>query len=85
MMVAVALAALILAGFVALERRRARFERMFSHHRSLTGPMTIRSFEPDRPIFLTPRGKWHYEMSMKYARASRSPWLPVEPDPPEPE
>jgi hypothetical protein len=28
---------------------------------------------------------WHRQISMKYWAAARRPWLPVEPDPPEPE
>jgi hypothetical protein len=28
---------------------------------------------------------WHFDLTMKYWRAARYPWLPVEPDPPEPE
>jgi hypothetical protein len=31
------------------------------------------------------RIRYYIEMSAKYARAYRSPWLSVEPDPPEPE
>ena len=27
---------------------------------------------------------WHRNIAVKYWRAARSPWLPVEPDPPEP-
>ena len=30
------------------------------------------------------RAAYHAEMRRKYERAARSPWLPVEPDPPEP-
>jgi hypothetical protein len=28
--------------------------------------------------------EWHESMARKYERAARYPWLPVEPDPPEP-
>ncbi len=28
--------------------------------------------------------KYHYDMARKYEHAARYPWLPVEPDPPEP-
>ena len=27
---------------------------------------------------------WNYQLAQKYRRAARYPWLPVEPDPPEP-
>jgi hypothetical protein len=31
------------------------------------------------------RLEWHRRLGEKYRRAASSPWLPVEPDPPEPE
>ena len=34
---------------------------------------------------LAPIDCWHIEMIRKYDRAARYPWLPVWPDPPEPE
>jgi hypothetical protein len=34
---------------------------------------------------ITPRLAYHATMARKYERAARYPWLPVEPDPPEPE
>jgi hypothetical protein len=30
-------------------------------------------------------GGWHTRMGAKYRKLARHPWLPVEPDPPEPE
>jgi hypothetical protein len=35
--------------------------------------------------FDTPTRRWRSGLQAKYERAARSPWLPVEPDPPEPE
>lgn len=32
----------------------------------------------------TPRSTWHMKLAVKYYRAAAHPWLPVEPDPPEP-
>ena len=31
------------------------------------------------------RTRWHLMLRDKYERALRYPWLPIEPDPPEPE
>jgi hypothetical protein len=85
MMVAVAMLAAIMAVGAGLQRRRDRFERLFSHHRGLAGPRVIRSFDPGNPVFKTARGRWHWDLSMKYGEAARYPWLPLPPDPPEPE
>jgi hypothetical protein len=30
------------------------------------------------------QAEWHVQMKVKYERAAARPWLPVEPDPPEP-
>lgn len=84
LMVAVAIVGVVLAIWVGLERRRARFERLFSYHNGLTGPAYRRSFDPFRPGFRTAKGRWHHELSQKYGLAARNPWLPVAPDPPEP-
>ncbi len=35
--------------------------------------------------FDTPTRRWRSGLRAKYERAARYPWLPVEPDPPEPE
>jgi hypothetical protein len=74
MMVAVAILGLSL-GFLA--ERRARFLRVAAQHKSQT----------DWPwAFHLPPGVVSYdiEMQLKYERAARYPWLPVEPDPPRP-
>jgi hypothetical protein len=84
MMVAVAMLAALLAIGAGLQRRQARFERLFSYHRGLAGPMIIHSFDPGSPTSKTASGRWHWDLSMKYADAARRPWLPVAPDPPEP-
>ena len=85
MMVAVAVSALMLGCWAVIVRRRDRFESLASFHRGMTGPMTIRTFAPEAPIFETATGRWHYELARKYDNAARYPWLPVSPDPPEPE
>jgi hypothetical protein len=80
------LAALVvpLVLWAVVERRRARFEHLFSYHRGQAGPVDWRSFVGDTPIFTTEKGRWHDRLAAKYAEAARRPWLPVEDDPPEP-
>jgi hypothetical protein len=83
LMVIVALAAAILAGCAVVTRRRARFERLASYHLSRTGPAHWTSFSGTR--YDTAKGQWHHVLGVKYSDAARHPWLPVAPDPPEPE
>jgi hypothetical protein len=85
LMVTVAVVAVGLATWIGLERRRARFQRLFIYHRTIAGRATIHNLTPDRPYFESARWHWHHELARKYGRASISPWLPVAPDPPKPE
>jgi hypothetical protein len=76
MMVAVALLGLAL-GFLA--ERRARFLRIAARYEQAT--LAYRTYGG----FYMPRGFFYdLEMESKYKRAARYPWLPVMPDPPEP-
>lgn len=84
LMITVAALAAVLAIGTGLQRRKARFERLFSYHRGLAGPTVVRSFDPGTRTFKTARGRWHWDLSMKYADAAQRPWLPVPHDPPEP-
>jgi hypothetical protein len=84
LMLLVAALAIPLALWAVIERRRARFERLFSYHRGLAGPVVWRSFDGATPIFTTEQGRGHDRLAVKYAEAARRPWLPVEDDPPEP-
>ena len=82
MMVVVAVVCVSCAGFVAIKRRRERLEflRQYwwarayreGYHLAFDGGSQAKS---DHYLLL-------YK---KYDRATRYPWLPVEPDPPEPE
>jgi hypothetical protein len=83
LMVAVAIAALAI-GMVARSRRLGE---VATRHRA-------RSFEESQLMprpgggmveLLTKRGEWHRTMADKYERAARRPWLPIPPDPTQPE
>jgi hypothetical protein len=88
LMVAVAIMGLALG----LGARRQRLLSVATRHHRLAMRGALRltgRIGPDgstgpfyRPTAL---GLWHWEISQKYERAARRPWLPIEPDPPEPE
>jgi hypothetical protein len=86
-MIAVVLAALILAAARLLLLSTAYRERAGQYQLGLLG---------STPMLMGPNGShslnrrpsahdlWAERMAEKYLHASRFPWLPVEPDPPEP-
>jgi hypothetical protein len=86
-MIVVALAAPILWAARLLSLSAAYLERANQYRLGLLG---------STPILMGPKGQhsaihrpsryelWERSMAEKYLRASRFPWLPVEPDPPEP-
>ena len=90
-MVVVAVVAVACAASVVSNMRRERFGRIARNH--------LRSAEEHLPIeYRTEPGGYsciltgdeelfafHSAMHRKYERAAFYPWLPVEPDPPEPE
>jgi hypothetical protein len=93
-MIAVAAVALL----CLLEHRRRSFESLAAYHQSkldrfliwqsLDDLTVIRLFHRDLKPLTTDEAKvpnWHEAMARKYRHAARYPWLPVEPDPPEPE
>ncbi len=93
LMVAVAIVAAVLAGLEALRMRRAEFQRVSVLHRrhlltlgrwELLDPVAQRADE-EAQARGDPRKSWHLHLADKYRRAARYPWLPVAPDPPEPE
>jgi hypothetical protein len=83
LMVAVAIVAVLLGLWAGIERRRADFRRIARYHsyRNLGLLVDSRSLTP----LELRRDEWHAALAKKYTRAARYPWLPVEPDPPEPE
>jgi hypothetical protein len=99
MVVAVALVAIPLGATVELKRRSDHFRRLAEGHRqkAIAGWMASRpdgsrgGFYYDRTGMPIPdwerhllRDAWHARLKDKYYQASRRPWFPVPPDPPEP-
>ncbi len=91
MMVAVAIIALLL-GSVAIPRRRAFLQGLADYHAeraritrnshgSIIRPDGVYVHVPLAPPRLA---DYREAMAAKYERAARSPWLPVDPDPPVP-
>jgi hypothetical protein len=90
-MIAVAVVALLTGMAIELRLRRVRFHAMAAHYRD-------KEFNPQFPYISITYKEWeslnrrwpslrpHYvAMRKKYEFAERYPWLPVAPDPPEPE
>jgi hypothetical protein len=91
-MVAVALVALVCAAAAILAERSRRFDRIARQHSELIRPFSWHDLawreESEIEGRLTGSDRvhaWHLEMATKYLHAARYTWLPVEPDPPEPE
>jgi hypothetical protein len=88
LMVLVAIAGLILGAAIPLLERRRRFARIMNSHWAEVDRWALKVglFRPET-IGRSPTAKvgWHAEMASKYRHAARYPWLPVWPDPPEPE
>ena len=93
LMIVAALAALVMWGGRALQERRGRFERrsreeemaalgeiMKCVYRVSPGTTVPQSLFKDFP-----KVRYHEVLVEKYRFAALHPWLPVEPDPPEPE
>ena len=91
-MVAVAGAATILGAAVELQRRHDRFLRLAEHHEASSSITTACGKRPSRTNGLgedvrgwpNARIEWHRRLGEKYRRAASSPWMSVEPDPPQP-
>ena len=83
LLIAVAVVAIGM-GALALWRRSVSLKRQAMHH-ALRGIVleAEAGSGPDAARWHR-RADWHYQMSRKYLAASSRPWLPVEPDPPEP-
>jgi hypothetical protein len=85
LMVAVAIVGVV---YGVMIERHSRFRKLASRHQAegeklLKMPIISFSGSEDDPVVR--RFEWHYSRQLKYERAARYPWLPVAPDPPEPE
>ena len=93
LMVAVAIVAVVIGIGVEVARRRGRYTRLARQHAvvrdelhkflMIVPPSASVEFFGDRKAIAALVG-YHGRMKEKYERAARDPWLPVEPDPPEP-
>jgi hypothetical protein len=97
-LIAVAVPALDMGTIVGLARRRESCRRQAAQHRKLSNDARLYAMsidrryllwgpsEPERAEMATyeRRGDYHAALQAKYERAARYPWLPVNPDRPEP-
>jgi hypothetical protein len=81
LMVAVAVVGITLGALAACRSRSARFREIRDRHRAAM----IVGFEAPGEAAPAARLDWHRAIERKYEYAARHPWLPVAPDPPEPE
>ncbi len=82
MMVAVAVASLALGLSQWMRRRSGRFDEIHRRHVRASFEIAYSSGPwSDKEARMT----YHWRMITKYERAARYPFLPVAPDPPEPE
>ena len=98
LLIAVAVAALGMGMMVGLAQRRESYLRQAAHQRKLSNDARLYAMsierrylhwgpsEPERAEMAAyeRRGDYHAAVQAKYERAARYPWLPVEPDRPEP-
>lgn len=87
LMVAVAIAALAIGSWAIVERRRGRFLQIASYHKDRS--VSIRAVDylgmsDEAQTQWTDIENWHIQMTEKYEKAARIPWLPVGTDPPPP-
>jgi hypothetical protein len=87
LMVAVAIFAIVF-GSIVLRQRAERFRQLAESNgmrRFVTGDSEVWIWV-ERPVDVSPLWfEWRRALAEKYERAARYPWLPVPPDPPEPE
>ena len=90
-MVAVATVALACATTDLIMERKKRFALIAREHTIAFPPISFANLdkrtERERELYARYLRieDWHAEMVRKYRHAARYPWLPVAPDPPEPE
>jgi hypothetical protein len=98
LLMVVAVAALGMGTIVGLARRRESYLRQAAHHRKLSNEARLYAMfierrylhwwpsEPEKAEMAAyeRRGDYQAALQAKYELAARYPWLPVEPDRPEP-
>jgi hypothetical protein len=85
LMLVIAVVVLLIGGVAELPRRRERFQRYASYHTWESIPSGPGYPESLDEAARRGRSEWQAALAKKYRRAARHPWLPVWPDPPEPE
>jgi hypothetical protein len=80
MMIAVAVVGVALGMCLWMVRRSKIFRERSNDHGRTWAAMMERGMEPGNGL-----ADYHRRLSEKYDRAALIPWLPVAPDPPEPE
>jgi hypothetical protein len=87
-LIAVAVVAVALAASIVIERRRHHFRTLAERHSSAELSCLGLAGRLDSPALAASwkrKAERCARLAQKYRRAARYPWLPVEPDPPEPE
>ncbi|MHB1558831.1 MAG: hypothetical protein ACYC61_15370 [Isosphaeraceae bacterium] len=93
LMIGIAITGAVLALAVECRRRHDRFLSLAAHHLACIhivntacnlSQTQINEYGEDVRRRSNAWIRWHREMAMKYRRAAARPWLPVEPDAPEP-
>jgi hypothetical protein len=86
MMIAVAVVAIVIGATIGLERRRSTLLRIARSHGERVFLLTAGDIEDEDEFKRSEAlADHHYRLMNRHARAARYPWLPIEPDPPEPE
>ena len=88
MMAAIVVVAILLGAGLELVRRRERILRMSEAHVGFAGLEGTLDVTDEGPAYFglkTEKGRWHEFMRRKYDYYGHHPWLPVPPDPPEPD
>jgi hypothetical protein len=88
LMIAVAVTAIVLGGCLGFPRNRAQREWLAGFHQARAQSL-MKNAEPGTSEIKDPairaKLRWHEAMAEKYRWATHYPWLPVGPDPPEPD
>lgn len=85
------IAVAIIGVTLGLDCRRRRLDELAEHHEGLmlayrdwAKTTIVPAATPEKVERNLVKGNWHEKLGEKYRQAAGRPWLPVEPDPPEP-